>query len=225
MEIEKQQKPRFLLIGYGNMGGALVAPLVDSHDLTIASPNSIPPFQCRHVKSISDLADCPPFPHIVVACKPWQAKDVLQNLPQNCYDKDTILVSIMAGHDEDTLRSFLKGQARIAVVMPNLGVQVGRGISVAKWEGPGLEFLEKLGTVIYTTNKEEFSTIALVSGCGTGYVHQMMNAFESSWRKLGNQLFTKLTTILKLTLRNLLLPYLKELFFIIETTAPNPSKN
>lgn len=202
MESSSIEKPRFLLIGYGNMGAACIAPLLQTRDITIATPNSVPQFPCRLAKCVSELTDCPVFPYIMVACKPWQAKDALEKLPLNCYDKNTVIISIMAGHDESTLRAFLKGEAKIAIVMPNLGVQVGKGISVALWGGPGLEFLEKLGTVIYTTDKEEFSTIALVSGCGTGFVHQMMNAFESAWRKLGRSSLSQQITIQRSILRS-----------------------
>lgn len=181
------------------MGSAMVDPLRDSHELTVASPNSKPKYPCKYVTCVSQLVDCDPFSIIMVGCKPWQAEEVLTKLPANCYTKDTILVSIMAGHDEESLKKMVKGEIKIARVMPNLGVQVGKGITVALWEGPGLEFLEKLGVVIYTKDPQEFSTISLVSGCGTGYVHQMMNAFEKSWRKLGSFTIIQLMIIQKLT--------------------------
>lgn len=33
---------KFLLIGYGNMGSAMISPLVDKFDITVVTPNSTP---------------------------------------------------------------------------------------------------------------------------------------------------------------------------------------
>ena len=199
--METHPTKRLLLIGFGNMGKALISPLIpqpNQHEgprfeLTIVSPNTKPDFKCEYFNSVSALEGHSPFDIILLCCKPFHVREVMKQIPVCVTSEETLLVSILGGIEMPTLNecgSHLKGT--ITRMMPNLGVQVRKGIMVvldATVTGSStlttkLAFLEHLGTLLYARDQREFDALSIVSGCGTGYVSGLISSFAKAWQKL-----------------------------------------
>ena len=182
MEIQKKS---LLLIGYGNMGSAMIAPLTETHNITVISPNTKPTINCQYHKDFADHSPSHPFDLIILACKPYHASTVLPRLPDAYYTEKTLLVSILAGADEENLRKLVKNPIRVAKTLPNLGVRVGKGITVVKGHFEELKFLEQLGKLVEVETDEEYERVATPSGCGTGYVYKLLEAFQKALVRTG----------------------------------------
>jgi pyrroline-5-carboxylate reductase len=49
----EQGLKKFLLVGYGNMGSAMISPLVGKFDITVVTPNSTPSIDVKLFRSLS----------------------------------------------------------------------------------------------------------------------------------------------------------------------------
>lgn len=198
MEAHNPQK--ILLVGLGNMGKALIAPVAHKHgeaaagvQLTVVSPNTKPDFPCAYFSSLGQLEGQGPFDLILLCCKPFHVQNVCKELSAHLTDANTVLVSILAGIELATLRECTKHLQGVVVrMMPNLAVQVRKGISVILDPEPSasalirknLAFLNDLGTVVYAQDEKEFDALAVISGCGTGYISGLVAKFASAWTQV-----------------------------------------
>jgi len=117
-----------LSIGYGNMGKPFLTPLLESGEnrITVVTPNTIPPAQIIHERCLTQVKDN--FDMIIFACKPYQIESVMSQLDYSLYSKDTLFVSILAGTPREYFWSKLGNDAKVAVIMPNLPVKIGKGV-------------------------------------------------------------------------------------------------
>jgi len=119
---------KILSIGYGNMGKPFLYPLMKSgeNDITVVTPNSIPPDSVKHEKSLSQVNET--YDMIIFACKPYQIESVMNELDFSTYNDNTLFVSILAGTPREYFWSKLGSHAKVAVMMPNLPVKLGKGV-------------------------------------------------------------------------------------------------
>src|SRR3989344_6293160 len=117
------------IIGFGTMGKAIVGALRKYPSVKI-SVIDINKKETKNIKN-SDF--------IMLSVKPQDARDATTELKQYRINKNTILISIMAGVSIDKLAR-LSGHKKIIRMMPNLGLSVGAGIGA--WKGVGLSSKE-----------------------------------------------------------------------------------
>ncbi|HSV31197.1 MAG TPA: pyrroline-5-carboxylate reductase [Atribacteraceae bacterium] len=187
-----------LILGCGNMGGALVRGLCREKRLRKNRYflYDVISERASELAAEFDLAWAPhleeiPFtPTIVVlAFKPDDLSGAgihLQRWPE------AMFVSVLAGVSLSDLASALAGAKRIVRIMPNLAVEVGEGI-VPVCFSPDMEqdrkedflfFLSTLGWIFETEEKHLASYTAL-SGSGPGFVSMFVEALADGGVSIG----------------------------------------
>ena len=120
---------------------------------------------------------------LVLAIKPQLLADVSPSLP---VAPTTIVVSILAGVEVDTLSAALPGAAAYVRVMPNMPAAIGEGISAVY--GPTLDaagrglvsgLIAPLGRVEWIEEEALFHGVTGVSGSGPAFVLRFAEALAA----------------------------------------------
>jgi len=190
---------QILLIGFGNMGQALVRgwlakgraattirvvdPVASTRraatDLGVSADASL-----GEVTSVS--ADV-----VVLAVKPNQVADVLPACARLAAS-GAVMLSIAAGR---TLAALAEGLGRAAVVraMPNTPDAIGKGITVlvanstvsAAQRALCTDLLSAVGAVAWIDDERHMDAVTAVSGSGPAYVFLLIECLEQAGRDLG----------------------------------------
>lgn len=186
-------------IGMGNMAQALAAGFIQSGSIDRANVFAFAPNQdklkknsqrigftpCASLKSLAASADT-----LIMACKPYQIEDVLQDLGNSLEGK--ALISIAAGWDHAKYRQHIKTDTRIQFVMPNTPAMVGEGVLL-------FEETNSLHADERTEIMKLFASVGLVqelpsslmgiggavTGCGPAFVDLMIEAYGDAAVKYG----------------------------------------
>ena len=188
--------PRLLLIGAGNMGGAMLRRWIDTgypaDRITVVSPSlrSMPP----GVTVVADIPydpndDDPGYDVIMLGVKPQQLSQ-LRNSDLNAF-APKVLISILAGVEEETLRGLCNPDA-VVRAMPNLPVALGKGVvtlysSSSDSEARALVTLlmAPLGLVEWTDSEALYSTLGTLDGCGPAFLFRFIDALAKAGEALG----------------------------------------
>lgn len=191
---------KITIVGFGNMGKTFASSFITSrfikaeevkvvsrtipnaHEMfgiplanfsTTASPNI----------TVSDI--------VILAIKPQDFEVVAQDL-KKYVAKHQIIFSVMAGVSIAKIKSIL-GVERVVRSMPNLGTQVGSGMSVfsasVETDRKDLFIIQNLinttGKSIYVEEESLINPATAVSGSGPAYVFYFMNAMIKAAENLG----------------------------------------
>ena len=130
---------------------------------------------------------------IVLAVKPQAfntVADKIKPLLSKIESEGKVVISIMAGVRIGTIETRL-GHNRIVRVMPNLGAQVGEGVSVWYTRSNDVAdatvdaLLNPLGQVVKAGDEDQLDKLSAISGCGPGYVFLFMEALQDAAVALG----------------------------------------
>jgi pyrroline-5-carboxylate reductase len=184
---------RLVLVGAGNMGGALLEGWLGLG----LSPDSIVVLEPQPSPRIADLAARgialnPPLQTIadvaaiVVALKPQVAADILPALAP-LISSSTVVVSIMAGRTLDFLQTIFNRPCALVRAMPNTPAAIGRGITVAVPRHASAaqrdladRLLRATGTVEWTDDEALMDAVTAVSGSGPAYVFLLAEALAQA---------------------------------------------
>ncbi|WP_267550004.1 pyrroline-5-carboxylate reductase [Rhizobium rhizogenes] len=190
-----------LLIGAGNMGGALLTGWlkngVPGSSVIVVDPNPSEPMR----KMIADAGAS----HVTgvpagvtagvlfIAVKPQMMDAVLPPLKATVGD-NTVVVSIAAGKTLAALEAHL-GEAPMVRAMPNTPAMVGRGVTgafandrVAESQRQLVQNLLKVsGPVEWVPGEADIDSVTAVSGSGPAYVFYLVECMAEAGRKLGLQ--------------------------------------
>ena len=190
-----------VLIGAGNMGGALLTGWlkngVPGSSVIVVDPNPSEPMR----KMIADAGAS----HVIgvpadvtagvlfIAVKPQLMDAVLPAL-KAAVGEDTVVVSIAAGKTLASLEAHL-GEAAMVRAMPNTPAMVGRGVTgafanarVADHQRQLVQNLLKVsGPVEWVPGEADIDSVTAVSGSGPAYVFYLVECMAEAGRKLGLQ--------------------------------------
>lgn len=190
-----------VLIGAGNMGGALLTGWlkngVPGYSVIVVDPNPSEPMR----KMIADAGAS----HVIgvpadvtagvlfIAVKPQLMDAVLPAL-KAAVGEDTVVVSIAAGKTLASLEAHL-GEAAMVRAMPNTPAMVGRGVTgafanarVADHQRQLVQNLLKVsGPVEWVPGEADIDSVTAVSGSGPAYVFYLVECMAEAGRKLGLQ--------------------------------------
>ena len=127
---------------------------------------------------------------IVLAVKPQAFNTIADKIESVLANEDKVVISIMAGVRIGTIETRL-GYNRIVRVMPNLGAQVGEGVSVWYTKSNYVAdatvdaLLSPLGLVVKAGDEDQLDKLSAISGCGPGYVFLFMEALQDAAVALG----------------------------------------
>lgn len=180
-----------LLIGCGNMAGAILARWLDSGlppgkvEVVDPAKPSPAPGVVVHDKLPDVIA---PGTWVLVGIKPQQFSGIAADLDALLSEGCAIL-SIMAGLPIDLLRRALPSAGSIVRLMPNLPVRTGEGVVLTFAEGEGQggvdELLAPLGLVEHLASEGDFDLGTALSGCGPAYVYRVIDALAVAATRLG----------------------------------------
>lgn len=188
-----------VLVGAGNMGGAMLAGWLKSgvpaSSVVVVDPAPSPAMQsliadagARHVTAVpADLVASVLF----LAVKPQVMGTVLPSL-KSAIGPQTAVVSIAAGKTLAFLEEHL-GQAAMVRAMPNTPAMVGRGITGAYANSRvSMDQRERVssllrvsGPVEWVAAEADIDSVTAVSGSGPAYVFYLVECMAEAGRKLG----------------------------------------
>jgi pyrroline-5-carboxylate reductase len=182
--------PPILLVGFGKMGGAMLAgwrerglaPSIAIDPAAPAAPGG----------DVTVLADAAAIPAgfapaaVVLAVKPQNADTVVPHYAR--YAGSAVILSIMAGRTIAGLRRLLGAEAAIVRAMPNTPAAVRQGITVA-CAAPAVSaaqralcdtLLAAIGKVAWVEDEGLIDPVTAVSGGGPAYVFLLAELLEQA---------------------------------------------
>jgi pyrroline-5-carboxylate reductase len=182
-----------LLLGCGNMGGALLKAWAANtdHSFTVANraerdlPEKV--VQVHFAKELSEEI----FDYLIVGLKPQLIDTVLPDyLPYLA--PSGVISSIAAGYSAERLATHAPGRAVIRI-MPNLPAVIGKGVSGLYAHGSVSETasreIEQLalcsGEIVWVDSEDMLDRLTAVAGSGPGYVFEMLRAYVEAAESLG----------------------------------------
>ncbi len=191
---------KITIVGFGNMGKTFASSFITSRFIKAEEVKVV----SRTIPNANEMFGIPlanfsttASPNITVsdivilAIKPQDFEVVAQDL-KKYVAKHQIIFSVMAGVSIAKIKSIL-GVERVVRSMPNLGTQVGSGMSVfsasVETDRKVLFIIQNLinttGKSIYVEEESLINPATAVSGSGPAYVFYFMNAMIKAAENLG----------------------------------------
>ncbi|MCP4393600.1 MAG: pyrroline-5-carboxylate reductase [Alphaproteobacteria bacterium] len=191
---------KILLIGCGNMGGAMLnawlakwdaanfcvvapsettrAPLAEKRVITAANSDQIP----------EDFAPT----LIMIAIKPQMMATILPEYKKFA-DNGAAFLSIAAGKTISFMEDILGKDTAIIRTMPNTPAAIGKGVTAAianKTTSPEIqalcdELLKENGTTIWLENENQIDPLSAISGSGPAFLFHFVESLEAAALNLG----------------------------------------
>ena len=173
-----------LLVGCGNMGGAMLSGwLRQGHDprsIIVIDPKKP---QADGVQWFSELSDAlPALDVVVLAVKPQMLATVAPGLDP-LIGSETIVLSVLAAVEFATLRQRLPRAGTIVRAVPNLPASIGQGITALAGDrltetarALATTLCEPLGLVEWMKTEAQLDAVTPVSGCGPAFLFRFADA-------------------------------------------------
>ncbi|TNE64763.1 MAG: pyrroline-5-carboxylate reductase [Alphaproteobacteria bacterium] len=188
---------RILLIGCGNLGGALLkgwqAAGLPPRAIHIVDPNLKADTLALPATNVHrDIAEAPAADIAVLAVKP-QLIEALAAGIDAALSPATILVSVAAGVGTDRLRHLFPTPGAIVRAMPNLPASIGQAATVlyadittgsrARAAAAGL--FELVGSTDWVADEGLMHAATAIAGSGSAYIFLMIEELAAAARALG----------------------------------------
>lgn len=186
-------------LGMGNMAQAIAAGFIYSDKIDGADVYAYAPHQDKLKSNAAKIGFVPaPTPKalvtsvdvVVVACKPYQIEDVLDEIRAEL--KDKALVSIAAGWTHESYVKILGSDVRIQCVMPNTPAMVGEGVLLFERENSlkdeeRNEIIDLFGSLglVEELPTELMGIGGAITGCGPAFMDMVMEAYADAAVKYG----------------------------------------
>jgi pyrroline-5-carboxylate reductase len=180
-------------VGCGNMGGAIIDGWrtggLDLGPITVIRPSAMP---VEGTRTIAGLADAGPPPRLVVlAFKPQKLDEIAPEL-RRYLSANTVLVSLLAGVEAQSLRQRFPGAGAIVRAMPNLPVAVRRGVTGLysadadeRTQRELNDLFSALGFAMWMADETKLAALGSVAGAGPAYVARFIGALTKAGVKRG----------------------------------------
>ena len=190
-----------LLLGYGHMGHSLAAAWINSKEYFISavdpkiSNDLIKKNKFKKVKfykSVNEIRDFVIFDFIIFAVRPRDTDNLLNEIKNIKLNKNTIIISVIAGKKISLYSDKLKNCKKFVRVMPNMPSLIGQGMNciftknLSKKNNLSVKKLFQSTGVTYFFKKENHIDMATaISGSGPGYVFNLIDALEKAAISIG----------------------------------------
>ncbi len=186
-------------IGMGNMAQAIAAGFIYSGKIDGTDVYAYAPHQDKLKANAGKIGFIPaPTPKalvqsvdvVIIACKPYQIKDVLDEVGSDIYGK--AIVSVAAGWTYKTFEEILGDNSRIQCIMPNTPSMVGEGVLLFERintleVAERAELMDLFGSlgIIEELPTELMGIGGAISGCGPAFMDMIMEAYGDAAVKYG----------------------------------------
>ena len=181
------------LIGCGNMAGAMLerwlATGLDTRRVTVIRPSGRA--VADGVRVLTELPEDEVPALVLLGVKP-QKLDEVAPLLAPVLDPATILVSILAGVEQATLRRRFPSPRTIVRAMPNTPVRLGKGV-VDLYSDSGEEegrkavgqLMAALGHAEWFADEPSFALAGHLTGAGPAFLYRFIDALAGAGEALG----------------------------------------
>lgn len=181
-----------LLVGCGNMGGAMLAGWLAS-GLEPARFTILDPMLDQAPDGVELLREPPDrrFDAILLAVKPQMLEKLAPGIAPLAAD-GAVILSIMAGVELASLASRFPGAGGFVRIMPNLAAAIGKspvalaasGLDQAR-EDAVTRLMDPLGTPEWLENEGLFDLVTALAGSGPAFVYRFIDAPAAGAGELG----------------------------------------
>lgn len=183
---------KILIVGCGNMGGAMLQGWlsggVPAERFIIADP--------RMASAPQGVTVVPQVPErtydaVLLGVKP-QALDEIAGQVSPAIGPETVVLSILAGVELDTLASRLPENGGIVRIMPNLAAAIGKSplaLVGHRLDQAGRDavtaLLQPLGMPEWLDDESLFDAVTALAGCAPAFVYRFIDALAAGAAALG----------------------------------------
>lgn len=184
--------PRILIIGCGNMGGAMLAGWLAS-GLAPQAFTVVDPMLAEAPAGVTLLREVPEgdFPVVLLGVKP-QALDTVIASVEPAIGPGTVLLSILAGVEIASLAQRFPRAGGLVRVMPNLAAAIRKSPMALYGEGLDAgqraavsDLAARLGQCEWLEREDLFDAVTALSGCGPAFVYRFIDAMAAAATGLG----------------------------------------
>ncbi len=189
------QPERLLIIGCGNMGGAMLAGWLgsglDANRLAVLDPGlESAPEGVALYREVAQVAD---FAHdaVLLGFKPQQLGNLAPGL-QALTGEGVAVHSLLAGLTIGQLQQAFPSAAAHIRVMPNLAARINKSPIILLGEGVDESarrdltgFYDRLGTATWLEDEAKFDVVTALAGSGPGFVYRFIDALAEATASLG----------------------------------------
>lgn len=187
---------QILIIGCGNMGGAMLAGWLAAGEdparfavLDPALPSA--PQGVALYRSAEEAASAGAHDAVLLGFKPQQLGALGPGL-QGLTGRDVVVCSLLAGITLDQLAAAFPHAAAQARVMPNLAARINKSPVIIAARGldddmqsAALAFYSLLGNAVWLADEAQFDLVTALAGSGPGFVYRFIDALGSAAVDLG----------------------------------------
>ncbi len=186
-------RPLFL-IGCGNMAGAMLegwlAAGADPRLITVIRPSGRVP--APGIRTLIALPEGEVPALVLLGVKPLKLAEVAPVLAP-ALERETILVSILAGTSLDTLRSHFPAPRTIVKAMPNLPVSLRKGVTelYADASGDGADraqverLMQALGQAEWFDDESVLGVASALTASAPAFLYRFLDALAAAGEELG----------------------------------------
>lgn len=184
---------KFLILGCGNMGGAMLegwlAGGIAPERFTVVDPRreGVP----AGVTLLREVPEKSDFDAVMLGIKPQMLDELMPQIAPVA-GSGVVLFSILAGVELDSLARRFPQPRAIVRIMPNLAAGIGRSPIALVAEGADralqaavTNFMEPLGTPEWIESEALFDAVTALAGCGPGFVYRFIDALAGGASQLG----------------------------------------
>ena len=181
---------KIAIIGGGNLGTAIAEGLINSGFvlpqhiiITKRHVATLKPLEEKGVLVSNNNAEAVAFADwVVLAVKPFQVKDILENLKENINPQKHVLISVITGVWIKDIQSILGSDITLFRAMPNTAIAIQQSITcICKYKADDEQtqfvgdLFNQLGKTVFI--EEKLMDAATVLGaCGTAYAMRYIRA-------------------------------------------------
>ncbi len=182
------------LIGCGNMAGAMLegwlAAGADPRLITVVRPSGRAP--APGIRTLTALPEDEVPALVLLGVKPQKLAEVAPAVAP-ALERETILVSILAGTTLAALRGFFPAPRTIVKAMPNLPVSLRKGVTGLHSDGAGGEagkaeverLMCALGHVEWFDDETLFAVASALTAAAPAFLYRFLDALAAAGEALG----------------------------------------
>ncbi|HEX8645000.1 MAG TPA: pyrroline-5-carboxylate reductase [Allosphingosinicella sp.] len=181
------------LVGCGNMAGAMLAGWLaaglDPAQVTVVRPSGRAAAPGVRVLTRFPEDEVPAL--VLLGFKPKTLDEVASALAP-ALDERTLLVSILAGTEQVSLRARFERPATIVKAMPNLPVRLGQGVTNLYSDSADEEaraavtgLMSALGRAEWFDDEALFQAAGILTGAGPAFLFRFIDALAAAGEEIG----------------------------------------
>lgn len=184
--------PSILILGCGNMGGAMLAGWLRA-GLAPGRFTIVDPYLAEAPAGVALLREVPDqaFDAVLLGIKPQMLDEAAPALAR-VVGPQTVLLSILAGVEIASLAARLGQGCAIVRVMPNLAAAIGKsplglfaqGLAAGQ-QGMVERLLAPLGTAEWLEREDQLDAVTALAGSGPAFVYRFIEALAAGGTELG----------------------------------------